>query len=96
MQGDKMLFFIFSCFRIKYKKSRRKRKSDDDVEWEKKKTKRKSKDVESLFCIIHLPTVADHGNFTSFDDGKDTLQKKMESSHKVRDVRLLEDVQSTK
>ena len=55
----------------------RKRKSDDDVEWGKKKTKRKSKDVESLFCIIHSPTVSDHGNFTSLDKGKDTSQKKI-------------------
>ena len=30
------------------------------------------------------------------DDGKDTPQKKLESLHKIRDVRLLEDVESTK
>ena len=54
----------------------RKRKSDDDVEWGKKKTKRKSKDVESLFCIVHSPTVSDHGSFTSLDDGKDIHLRK--------------------
>ena len=53
------------------------------MEWEKKKTKRKS--VESLFCIIHSPTVLDQGNFTSLDDGKDTPQKKLESLLKIRD-----------
>ena len=74
----------------------RKRKSDDDVEWGKKKTKRKSKDVESLFCIIHSLTVSDHGSFTSLDDGKDTPQKKFGRLHKIKDVRLLEDVESTK
>ena len=89
MQGDEtfMLFFIFSYFRIQYKKSHRQRNKHDDVEWEKKKTKRKS--VESLFCIIHSPTVLDQGNFTSLDDGKDTPQKKLESLLKIRDSGFL-------
>ena len=62
----------------------------------KEETKRKCEVVESPFCNIHSPTVSGHGNFTSLDGGKDTPQKKLESLHKVRDVRLLEDVESTK
>ena len=88
------LYFHILEFRVKT--SHRKRKSYDDVEWGKKKTKCKSEDVESPFCNIHSPTVSGHGNFTSLDGGKDTPQKKLESLHKVRDVRLLEDVESTK
>ena len=91
MHGDKtfMLFFIFLFVRIYIKMSHRKRKSGDNVEWRKKKTKRKSKDVKSLFCVIHSPTVSDHGNSTSLDDRKDTPENKFESLHKIRDVRLL-------
>ena len=74
----------------------RKRKSDDDVAVGKKKTKHKSKDVESLFRIIHSLTVSDHGSFTSLDDGKDTPQKKLGRLHKIKDVRPLEYVESTK
>ena len=74
----------------------KKRKRDDDVEWRKKKTKLKSKLEESVICVIHSPTVPDYGNFTSFDDGKETPQKKLESLQQIRDRRLLEDVESTK
>ena len=88
------LYFHILEFRVKT--SHRKRKSYDDIESGKRKTKRKSEDVESPFCNIHSPTVSGHGNFTSLDGGKDTPQKKLESLHKVRGVRLLQDVESTK
>lgn len=60
MHGDKtfMMFFILSYFRIYYKKSHRKRKTQDDLGWGKKKTKRKSKDAESLFCTVYSPTAS--------------------------------------
>ena len=74
----------------------KKRKSDFDVEWGKKKAKRESKLEESVICIIHSQTVSDHGNCTSFEDGRYTPQQKLESLHKIRDMRLLEDVESTK
>lgn len=66
------------------------------MKWGKKKTKRKSEDAESLFCIIRSSTVSDHGNFSSFDNQKDTPQKKLESVYRIRDVRFLEDVECTK
>ena len=43
-------------------------------------------------CIIHSQKLqSQYGNFTSFDDGKDTPRTKLETLHKIRGRRLQED-----
>ena len=70
--------------------SSRKRKRNEVEEWIKKQTKARSK-AEDLLCIIHSQKLSQYGNFTSFDDGKDTHRTKLETLHKIRGRRLQED-----
>ena len=71
--------------------SSRKRKRSEDEDWIKKQTKARSK-AEDLLCIIHSQKLqSQHGNFTSFGDGKDTPRTKLETLHKLRGWRLQED-----
>ena len=75
--------------------SSRKRKRSKDEEWIEKQTKARSR-AEDLFCIIHSQKLSQYGNFTSFDDGKNTPRTKLETSHKIRGRRLQEDASSSK
>ena len=74
--------------------SSRKTKRSKDKEWIKKQTKTRSK-AEDLLCIIHSQKLSQYGNFTSFDDGKDTHRTKLETLHKIRGRRLQEDASSS-
>ena len=75
--------------------SSRKRKRSKDEEWIEKQTKARSR-AEDLFCIIHSQKLSQYGNFTSFDNGKNTPRTKLETSHKIRGRRLQEDASSSK
>ena len=74
--------------------SSRKTKRSKDKEWIKKQTKTRSK-AEDLLCIIHSQKLSQYGNFTSFDDGKDTHRTKLETLHKIRGRWLQEDASSS-
>ena len=48
-----------------------------------------------IHCIIHSLKPSQYGNFTSFDDGKDTPRTKLETLHKITGRRLQEDPSSS-